>query len=134
MSLQRRRRHWTTVDGREVDLRQRTTKHLFDHRRGTSKRHAFVSTENSRRSGPAARRLRSFDERAVKKRRGADSQRLDERASFRAAHRKEDAAADDCTTVLMIETMMTTRRIVGRLFALSAAVCLSSCGGIQNAV
>jgi cytochrome c oxidase subunit II len=34
----------------------------------------------------------------------------------------------------MIETMMTTRRIVGCLLALSAAVCLSSCGGIQNAV
>src|SRR5256885_17090576 len=108
-----------------MDLRQRTAKHLFDYHRRTSERHAFVSPEDSRRSGSAARRLRSFDERTVAKRRGADSQRLDERASFRRAHRKEDAAADDCPTVLMIYTMMTTRRIVGCLFALGAVVCLS---------
>src|SRR6185369_5034457 len=113
-----------------MDLRRQTGKHLLDDRRRPPERHAFVSPEDSRQPGAAARRVRALDERPVAKRRRADTQRLDERASLGTTHRTENTTANNGATA-MIETTRTIPRLIATL---AVALCVSSCGGIQNAI
>src|SRR5581483_10916087 len=57
LSCPRRRRYWTSTDGRQVDLRQLAGADLPHHYRGTAERDAFLRRSYTGRTGVAARLL-----------------------------------------------------------------------------